>query len=260
MKRGNRGLLIAALFVTILLCFAAFTACGFLPGGGDGDDSKTIEFRVGDIYKQSVVVHPGNSDPTFDFVVAGYDFLGWFEDEAFTKEFDYDAFMADDKVDSITIYGYLRPINQGQGDHEQGDQDDEDQGHEHALTHFDAVEPTCTTGGNYEYWHCDVCDLDFADAEGKTPLTEKDRPELGHDMYFDHGYAATCQNTGIYEHWYCGRCGEKFYDEEGETLMADVVMPIVPHSLTYYPYKEATCTTQGNMEFWQCSMCGGYFG
>ena len=150
MKRGNRGLLIAALFVTILLCFAAFTACGFLPGGGDGDDSKTIEFRVGDIYKQSVVVYPGDSDPTFDFVVSGYDFLGWFEDEAFTKEFDYDAFMADDTVDSITIYGYLRPINQGQGDQDDGKgdeggddgQDDEDQGHEHALTHYDAVEPT----------------------------------------------------------------------------------------------------------------------
>ena len=241
MKRGNRGLLIAALFVTILLCFAAFTACVFLPDG-DGDDSKTIEFRVGDIYKQSVVVYPGDSDPTFDFVVSGYDFVGWFEDEAFTKEFDYDAFMADDTVDSITIYGYLK-LN-----------------HKHTLTYFAAADPTCSEEGNVEHWRCDICGKTFGDSTATIELENVSIPELGHSMTYDMGVDATCTTEGLQSCYHCDRCGLDFWDEAGEQPIPDRTLPKLGHFMSYSSsYVAPTCTTQGSKAYWYCSNCNNYF-
>ena len=44
----------------------------------------------------------------------------------------------------------------------------------HKLTYHEAVEPTVEEEGNIEYWTCEACGKFFADAEGKTEITEEE--------------------------------------------------------------------------------------
>ncbi len=50
----------------------------------------------------------------------------------------------------------------------------------HNLEKHEAVEATCVTSGNVEYWNCLDCGANFADAEGKTQLNEVVIKALGH--------------------------------------------------------------------------------
>lgn len=50
----------------------------------------------------------------------------------------------------------------------------------HKLTKAEAVAPTCLTAGNQEYWHCEDCGANFADAEAKTQLNNPVLAALGH--------------------------------------------------------------------------------
>lgn len=50
----------------------------------------------------------------------------------------------------------------------------------HNMTKTDAVKPTCIDDGNIEYYSCDVCGKLFADAEGKTEITDVVDPATGH--------------------------------------------------------------------------------
>ncbi len=67
--------------------------------------------------------------------------------------------------------------------------------HHANATHVAAVEPTETTAGNYEYWHCPDCGRYFADAAltQETTLAALTRPALGqepvetHTVTFDFG-------------------------------------------------------------------------
>ena len=45
---------------------------------------------------------------------------------------------------------------------------------DHVLTHTAAIPATETEHGNIEYWTCDVCDGYFADAQGKSEITQAD--------------------------------------------------------------------------------------
>lgn len=45
---------------------------------------------------------------------------------------------------------------------------------DHKLTHHDAVEATCISNGNIEYWECDNCGKFFTDGEGKTEVSKDD--------------------------------------------------------------------------------------
>ncbi len=49
----------------------------------------------------------------------------------------------------------------------------------HKLTHVDRVEPTVTKPGNVEYWHCEICGLNFADAAGTKVLNDVTIPATG---------------------------------------------------------------------------------
>ena len=70
-------------------------------------------------------------------------------------------------------------------------------GHQH-VTHTEAVEPTETTAGTYEYWHCADCDKYFSDQAltHETTLAALTRPALGrepvetHTVTFDYGTGA----------------------------------------------------------------------
>lgn len=50
----------------------------------------------------------------------------------------------------------------------------------HTMTYTAAQAPTCTTAGTLSYYTCSVCNLMFADEEGKTQLTSLVAPATGH--------------------------------------------------------------------------------
>lgn len=50
----------------------------------------------------------------------------------------------------------------------------------HSLTRVEEVAPTCLTGGNVEYWHCEDCGANFADSEGKAQVGDPALAALGH--------------------------------------------------------------------------------
>ncbi len=61
-------------------------------------------------------------------------------------------------------------------------------GHEHELTRFAAVEPSCTENGSIEYWYCDQCDKYFSDVNGTHEVLQNDTVVVskGHDYGQDH--------------------------------------------------------------------------
>lgn len=77
--------------------------------------------------------------------------------------------------------------------------------HTHEMQKTEAKEATCTQPGNTAYYTCSGCSLWFADAEGKTEITNPDLtvlPPAGHKVSNDWKY------DEIY-HWNsCSVCGE----------------------------------------------------
>ena len=101
----------------------------------------------------------------------------------------------------------------------------------HTLTHTPAVDATCTTPGNVEYWHCSVCGKNFSDSEGKGELTEVATPALNHtwgewEKVSETQHQRICQND----------CSHK---ETGD----------------HTPGTAATCKAPAN-----CSICGQSYG
>ena len=101
----------------------------------------------------------------------------------------------------------------------------------HTLTHTPAVDATCTTPGNVEYWHCSVCGKNFSDSEGKGELTEITSPALNHnwgawEKVSETQHQRICQNDGSHK-------------ETGD----------------HTPGTAATCKAPAN-----CSICGQLYG
>ena len=70
--------------------------------------------------------------------------------------------------------------------------------HEHSLTHVDARESTCTSGGNIEYWECTSCGKYFKDADATIEATwgELQLPSIEHD--YD-PFTHRCKNCDFYD-------------------------------------------------------------
>ena len=70
--------------------------------------------------------------------------------------------------------------------------------HKHSLTHVDARESTCTSGGNIEHWQCTSCGKYFKDADATIEATwgELQLPMLEHD--YDPA-THCCKNCGSYD-------------------------------------------------------------
>ena len=137
----------------------------------------------------------------------------------------------------------------------------------HTLTHTPAVDATCTTPGNVEYWHCSVCGKNFSDSAGKGELTEVATPALNHNWGAwekvsetqhqricqnddshketgDHtpGTAATCKAPAN-----CSICGQS-YGEKNPSNHAG--------GTEVRNQKEATTTTEGYTGDTYCLGCG----
>lgn len=70
--------------------------------------------------------------------------------------------------------------------------------HEHSLTHVDARESTCTSGGNIEHWKCTSCGKYFKDADATIEATwgELQLPSIEHD--YD-PFTHRCKNCDFYD-------------------------------------------------------------
>ncbi len=128
----------------------------------------------------------------------------------------------------------------------------------HTMTELIAEVPaTCEETGTKAHYHCETCGKDFADADGKTEITDLTIPATGHvSLTKTEGVAATCIEDGFETYWTCDECGQKFSDAEGKTKIANpIVIPATGHDMTYVPAVAATCTTDGNVEYWHCENC-----
>ena len=110
----------------------------------------------------------------------------------------------------------------------------------HTMSHHEAKAATCTEDGTKEYWECSVCGKKFADAEGKTEITDVTVKATGHDFTKEVVSAATKRSdattTERATYWYtCANCGEvsteKFF-YYGDVLPTEPTKPTDPEKPT----------------------------
>ncbi|SDA18287.1 hypothetical protein SAMN02910447_01566 [Ruminococcus sp. YE71] len=146
------------------------------------------------------------------------------------------------------------------------------------LTHFDAVEPTCTKDGNIEYWW-DLLTLKFytdADCENEITIYDTIIPATGHS-YGEPEWTWSEDNSAASAVFTCSACGEtetaeaavtsekKVYPtHENEGLIVytataefdgktytDTKEEVLPtNTLEHFDAIEPTCTKDGQPEFW----------
>ena len=109
----------------------------------------------------------------------------------------------------------------------------------HTMTKTEAKAATCTEAGNVEYYTCSVCEKIFADAEGKTELTETAIPATGHTMTKTEAKAATCEEAGNVEYYTCSVCEKTFADEAGETELTETVIKALGHDYKFDSFEWA---------------------
>ena len=103
------------------------------------------------------------------------------------------------------------------------------------LTKIAAVSATCTENGHVEYWHCNECSKNFADADGTTELNSVTVPSVGHKTAKIDAVSATCTENGNVEYWHCDVCDTYFSDSTltVETTEADVTIAVNPDNHEY---------------------------
>ena len=128
------------------------------------------------------------------------------------------------------------------------------------VEHVEAVEATCYTGGNVEYWHCLDCEGYWTD-EACTQLTNAKNVilpviEHGNKVHFD-AVEPACHYNGNVEYWYCPDC-EGFWTDEACTEVTNsksVILPAVGGEEVHMEAVEPGCHFDGNIEYWVCYDC-----
>lgn len=122
--------------------------------------------------------------------------------------------------------------------------------HRHSMTHVDGVGATCETPGVIDHWHCDECDKDYLDEDGKEPIGDVTIPPISHNIVIVEYQAATCTEPGHTAGAYCADCGEVLEEQEE--------IPALGHDFPeggYEVTQEPTCTEEGVKEC-VCTRCG----
>ncbi len=137
----------------------------------------------------------------------------------------------------------------------------------HTLTHTPAVDATCTTPGNVEYWHCSVCGKNFSDSIGTRELTEITSPALNHnwgawEKVSETQHQRICQNDGSHKETgdhtpgtaatckapaNCSICGQSYGEKNPSNHTGGTEVR---------NQKEATTTTEGYTGDTYCLGCG----
>ncbi len=112
-----------------------------------------------------------HSDTTFETVWRAYCNNGcgcWLEEKVHKCQY-----VATDVIaPTCTEQGYTIYVCPGCGDTYNADYTDPL--NHNKKNHYDRIPATCLTDGQIEYWQCDYCAALFADAEGKTQITQED--------------------------------------------------------------------------------------
>lgn len=154
--------------------------------------------------------------------------------------------------------------------------------HTHIMSHVAAMDATCVTDGNIEYYICNKCHKMYTDAAGTKEVTNIIIAASGHSSdewkYDDNNHWKKCQV-----------CGAKFADEAhiyvwvvdqaatedvtgvkheececGAKRSEGTVIEKLNHrhvNITYYPAVASTCKTEGHVEYWTCGSekCNGKY-
>ena len=118
------------------------------------------------------------------------------------------------------------------------------------MEHVEGVAATCETPGVIDHWHCDECDKDYLDEDGKELITDIVIPVYGHVLATIEGKEPTCTQTGLTEGKRCVSCNEIVEEQE--------VIPALGHAYREGEYEvtqEPTCTEEGVKEY-VCMRCG----
>ena len=139
-----------------------------------------------------------------------------------------------------------------------------------AITHVEAVAPTCTAMGNIECWYCEACGQAWLDEACtlntnlkavKLPAThtytypcdqicsvcyELTNPDATHTIVAVEAKAATCTANGNVAYWYCSDCGAAWTDEAltQVTNQRSVIIPALGHKDENGDYKCDKCSTK----------------
>ncbi len=155
----------------------------------------------------------------------------------------------------------------------------------HDMTHHEAVPATCEKDGTVEYWHCERCQLNFADGAGNTSITDIVDKATGSHQFgeWKQTTAPTCEVEGE-ETRTCSVCGATetrpvaalghSYDEGVITKQPSCTergektftcsrcqnkkteeIPFLSHQMTHVPAIYPTEEKPGNLEYWHCSLC-----
>lgn len=133
---------------------------------------------------------------------------------------------------------------------------------EDPLIHHEEVKPTCTSDGNWEYWHCDGCNWDFSNAEGSGVVWgDLTISKFGHNLTYHEGKIAICTQSGNQTYYHCENCGKNFTDWDGATELteSDIIIPAPGHRIIYREARDANCISDGNKASYYCTGCGTYF-
>ncbi len=131
----------------------------------------------------------------------------------------------------------------------------------------DFVAATCTTNGNWEYYHCDICGQNAETSATDAYIFGENEYVLGATGHARatkiDAVAATHTANGNIEYWHCNVCGlnttgkapEAEIIPEGE----EVVLAMGHMMATKVDAVPATHTTNGNIEYWYCAICNANF-
>ena len=127
------------------------------------------------------------------------------------------------------------------------------------VVHVEAVEATCFSEGNIEYWYCEQCEQVWQD-EALTQLTNFKNvivPATEHNLVHMDAVAPGCHFTGNIEHWYCTIC-ETVWQDEALTQITNhmnVIIPALGGEVVHVEAVEPSCYAEGNIEHWYCEEC-----
>ena len=121
-----------------------------------------------------------------------------------------------------------------------------------------ATDSTCLKKGNVAYYHCTVCEKNFAE-DGTTELESVEKPLADHDYgTLIAAVASTCKTHGTVAHYHCSVCEKNFDADKNE--LTSIEAPLADHDYgELVAATESTCQTQGNIAYYHCSVCGKYF-
>lgn len=117
-----------------------------------------------------------------------------------------------------------------------------------------ATDSTCLKKGNVAYYHCTVCEKNFA--EDKTTELESVEKALADHVYgtLIEATTSTCVEHGTVEHYHCSVCG-KYFDAD-KNVLDTIEAPLAAHTFgDLVAAVASTCQTHGNVAYYHCSVC-----